>query len=132
MTRYLILFLGLLLPQFAFSEERGRTGCDMNKGDICAPAPPVYTSPTILLVNPPPKYPVKSKRVYEQGTVLLRVLVTADGNAGAVEIEKSSGFERLDSAAIEAVKQWKFNAATLDGKPIDRWYLVPITFKLTN
>jgi protein TonB len=130
MTRYLFLFLGLLLPQFTFSEERGRTGCDLNKGDICAPARPVYTSPTILPT--PPTYPTKSIRLNEQGTVLLEVLITADGKAGAVEIKKSSGFERLDRAAVEAVKQWKFNAATLDGKPIDRWHLVPITFKLEN
>ena len=82
--------------------------------------------------NPRPIYPALSKRLGEQGTVLLRVLITADGKAGAVEIKKSSGFERLDRAAIEAVKQWKFNPATLDGKPIDDWHLVSIPFKLEN
>lgn len=73
-----------------------------------------------------------SQRRSEQGTVILRVLVKSDGTAGSVEVKSSSGFTRLDQAAIDAVKTWRFNPATSDGKAIDEWYQVPIPFKLQN
>ncbi len=71
-----------------------------------------------------------SQRLSEQGTVTLRVMVRRDGSAGTVEVKSSSGYPRLDQSAIEAVKTWRFNPATMDGKPIDEWYIVPIPFKL--
>ena len=73
-----------------------------------------------------------SRRLREQGRVVLRVLVKSDGSAGSVEVKSSSGFPRLDQSAIDAVKSWRFNPATLDGKPVDEWYQVPIPFKLQN
>lgn len=107
-----------------------------------APAPaPVVTAPTKTDVsisasysasNAKPIYPNMSKRLGEQGTVVLRVLVKADGTAGAVEVKSSSSFPRLDQAAVEAVKSWHFNPATSDGKAIDEWYQVPIPFKLQS
>lgn len=77
-----------------------------------------------------PTYPRMSQRLNEQGTVTVRVLVRRDGTAGTVEVKSSSGYPRLDQAAIEAVRTWRFNPATMDGKPIDEWYIVPIPFKL--
>ncbi len=71
-----------------------------------------------------------SKRLGEQGTVVLRGLVRHDGTAGTVEVKSSSGFPRLDESAINAVKTWRFNPATVDGKAVDEWYQVPIPFKL--
>ena len=107
-----------------------------------APAPaPVVTAPSRTDVSIPasysasnqkPIYPNMSKRLGEQGTVVLRVLVKADGNAGEVEVKSSSSYPRLDQAAIEAVKQWRFNPAKIDGKAIDEWYQVPIPFKLQS
>jgi protein TonB len=107
-----------------------------------APAPaPVVTAPAKTDVsisasysasNAKPIYPNMSKRLGEQGTVVLRVLVKADGTAGAVEVKSSSSFPRLDQAAVEAVKSWHFNPATSDGKAIDEWYQVPIPFKLQS
>lgn len=73
-----------------------------------------------------------SQRLGEQGTVVLRVLVKADGHAGTVEVKSSSGYPRLDQSAVDAVKTWRFNPATVDGKPVDEWYQVPIPFKLHN
>jgi protein TonB len=73
-----------------------------------------------------------SKRMGEQGTVVLRVLVKSDGTAGTVEVKSSSGFPRLDQSATEAVKSWRFNPATIDGMAVDEWYLLPIPFKLQN
>ena len=90
--------------------------------------PATFTSNT----NIKPSYPPMSKRLSEQGTVVLRVLVKSDGTAGTIEIKSSSGFPRLDQAAIDAVKTWRFNPATNDGKPVDEWYPAPFTFKLQS
>lgn len=84
------------------------------------------------LNNPKPHYPKISKRLGEEGTVLLKVRVLADGTAGSVAILKSSEFDRLDQSAIEAVKNWKFVAAKQEDKPIDSWVSVPIAFKLDS
>ena len=82
--------------------------------------------------NRKPVQPAVSRRYGEQGTVTLRVLVRADGSAGAVEIRTSSGFPMLDEAARDAVKVWRFIPATRDGEPVTEWYLVPVTFTLRN
>ncbi len=110
-----------------------------------APAPPspapVVTAPSKTDVSIPasysasnqkPIYPNMSKRLGEQGTVVLRVLVKADGSAGEVEVKSSSNYPRLDQAAIDAVKTWRFNPAKIDGKATDEWYQVPIPFKLQS
>ena len=109
-----------------------------------APAPtpaPVVITPSKTDVSIPasysasnqkPIYPNMSKRLGEQGTVVLRVLVKADGSAGEVEVKSSSSYPRLDQAAVEAVKTWRFNSAKIDGKAIDEWYQVPIPFKLQS
>jgi periplasmic protein TonB len=82
--------------------------------------------------NQKPRYPQLSRAYGEQGTVVLRVLVQPDGRAGAVEIKTSSGYPLLDEAAQTAVQEWRFNPATVDGKPIARWSPVPIQFKLPD
>ena len=61
---------------------------------------------------------------------MLRVLVTEEGRAGEVKLENSSGFDRLDRAALDTVKRWKFLPAKQAGKTIGAWVLVPITFAL--
>jgi periplasmic protein TonB len=82
------------------------------------------------LNNPPPVYPRISKRLREQGTVLLRVQVDAQGRAITVDVSESSGFARLDDAAQEAVRQWRFIPAQRGGEAISAAVLVPIEFKL--
>lgn len=84
------------------------------------------------LNNPKPFYPKISKRLGEEGIVLLKVRVLADGTAGSVSLLKSSDFDRLDQSAIEAVKQWKFVAAKQGDKNIESWVSVPISFKLDS
>lgn len=82
------------------------------------------------LDNPAPRYPPLSRRMGEQGRVLLRVHVAAGGTAIEVVLHNSSGFERLDRAALETVKQWKFVPARQGDKPVDAWVIVPIQFNL--
>lgn len=98
------------------------------------PAPPAKTGVSIPATyaasNRKPDYPAMSRRYEEQGTVVLRVLVQADGRAGAVEIKSSSGYARLDESARTTVQSWRFHPATSDGKPIAEWYQLSIPFKL--
>lgn len=82
------------------------------------------------LENPPPAYPAISRRLGEQGKVLLRVLVSADGRAERVELKGSSGSTRLDRAALDAVRQWRFVPARQGEKTLAAWVLVPISFQL--
>lgn len=96
------------------------------------PRTPVSISASYAATNRRPEYPRLSRQLEEQGTVVLRVLVRADGTAGAVEIRTSSGFALLDQSARSAVQTWRFNPATQDGKPVDEWFLIPIPFKLQN
>lgn len=63
---------------------------------------------------------------------MLRVLVNADGTAGAVEIRNSSGYPLLDESAKSTVQTWRFKPATVDGKPVAEWYQLSIPFTLQN
>jgi protein TonB len=88
------------------------------------------TSKPSVLYNPPPIYPSESTRANEEGSVLLSVQVNASGRADTVTISKSSGFQRLDRSASEAVRRWKFKPATRNGKPIATIVDVPFVFRL--
>lgn len=82
------------------------------------------------LNNPAPAYPMVSRRMREEGQVMLRVLVSADGQPNRIELRTSSGSERLDRAAQEAVSRWRFVPARQGERAIESWVLVPIVFKL--
>jgi protein TonB len=90
--------------------------------------PPRYD--LAYLDNPAPAYPGLSRRMREQGRVILRVLVSATGEAQTVEVGSSSGSARLDVAAIEAVRRWRFSPARRGTNAIAAWALVPIIFQL--
>lgn len=97
------------------------------------PAPPKIELPSsdaAYLNNPKPSYPAISKRMGEQGKVILRVLIGTDGSPQKVEINKSSGFERLDRQAQEAVMRWRFVPGKRNGVPETMWNLVPVNFVL--
>jgi protein TonB len=82
------------------------------------------------LNNPPPPYPAMSKRMGEQGRVLLRVRVGARGEVEEVRIESTSGHERLDEAALDAVRRWRFAPARIGQQAVAGWALVPVHFAL--
>jgi protein TonB len=104
-----------------------------------SPAPPApaaaapVTPPSFVaayLDNPAPEYPRLSRRLKESGGVLLRVRVGAGGRAEQVELGRSSGYERLDQAALEAVRKWRFVAARQGDQAVAAWVIVPINFTL--
>lgn len=81
--------------------------------------------------SPSPAYPAISRRLGEQGRVLVRARVLASGDTAEVQLHQSSGFERLDAAAIAAVKQFRFNPArTRSGRAVDSWVTLPIQYAL--
>lgn len=84
------------------------------------------------LQNPTPVYPVISRRMGEEGKVVLRVRVSAQGSAMAVDIRQSSGFTRLDEAARSAVEKWRFVPARQGNDAIEATVLVPLHFKLDS
>jgi len=84
------------------------------------------------LNNPAPAYSRVSRRLREQGLVTLRVYVSPNGLPTIVELEKSSGFARLDEAAMETVRQWKFSPAKSAGMPVGAWVVVPVEFSLNT
>ena len=79
-----------------------------------------------------PIYPPASRRAGEEGTVRIKALVDERGRPTQVEVAKSSGFAKLDEAALTAVRKWKFVAATDGTRPVTAWTQVAVTFKLTN
>lgn len=82
------------------------------------------------LKNPTPPYPPLSRRMGEEGKVILRVTVNAQGTADNVEIKTSSGSSRLDETAQKTVRSWKFIPAKRGDIAIPSAVLVPIIFKL--
>jgi protein TonB len=81
------------------------------------------------LHNPAPAYPAQSRRLKEEGTVLLLVRVSVEGTPLSVEVRNTSGFERLDEAGLQAVRQWRFVPAKRGGENVAASVLVPIQFK---
>jgi protein TonB len=103
--------------------------------EVQAPAvlPLVETPPRFdaaYLNNPPPAYPAASRQLGEAGRVLLSVRVGRDGNAIEVGLRQSSGYGRLDRAAAEAVRRWRFVPARRGDEAVEASVLVPIDFKL--
>jgi protein TonB len=94
-----------------------------------ASAPPPVTGAAYLR-NPAPIYPMAARRAGEQGTVMLRVLVTTEGLPARVDLQKSSGSTHLDRAAIETVKGWRFKPARRGNEAVEGWVDVPVVFNL--
>jgi protein TonB len=100
-----------------------------------APAPvaePVRVQPHIDAGrSQQPEYPPTSRRMGEQGSVVLQVLVDTDGRVIDAKLLQSSGYDRLDQAALDGVKSdYRFVPGTVDGKPQQMWYTFKFNWKL--
>lgn len=117
------------------SASTGNTGLTGNASGSAQPG--TGTEPALTaarfdadyLHNPAPAYPAQSRRLKEEGTVLLLVRVSAEGTPLSVEIRNSSGFDRLDEAGLQAVRQWRFVPAKRGSENVAASVLVPIQFK---
>lgn len=76
----------------------------------------------------PPVYPAWSKRMREQGEVVLQVFLDTAGKVVRTEINRTSGSPRLDEAALQAVQRWRCRPATVDGRPVATVALQSINF----
>lgn len=90
----------------------------------------LVTAQPDYLQNPSPIYPEISRRLKEEGTVWLKTSIDIQGRAIQVNVFKSSGFERLDRAAISSVKHWRFKPAQLAGLAVESIVEIPIIFQL--
>lgn len=84
------------------------------------------------LNNPAPAYPALSRRLGEQGRVLFNVYILANGAVGEINLRRSSGYPRLDEAALAAVQRWRYLPARRGTEPIPFWYVQPIIFELNQ
>jgi protein TonB len=80
----------------------------------------------------PPSYPPSARRQGIEGIVRVRVLVGPDGKVIQALVVKTSGYDALDEAALEAVVDWRFEPARRDGEPVRSWASVPIQFRLID
>lgn len=125
------------------------TPAAINEAPVAATLTPAKTSEAIVqqaraesvteanfdaayLNNPAPAYPLMSRRNGEAGRVVLTVHVSKLGTAAQVEIKQSSGFARLDEAALETVRKWRFIPARRGDETIAASVVVPLTFKLNS
>ena len=105
-----------------------------------APVPPPQSVANAAPVRTPavvdagncekPKYPRKSERLEEQGSVVLQFLIGVDGRVVESKVEKSSGYRDLDNAARNALSLCRFKPATLDGKPEQSWTRMEYVWKI--
>lgn len=103
---------------------------------VAKPAPP----PQVVRVPPKqnprrglvePDYPPQSKRLGEEGATVLRLYILEDGRVGDAQVAKSSGFPRLDEAAVKHAKRaWRFIPGTENGKPVAMWYEFRVVWKI--
>ncbi len=82
------------------------------------------------LSAPGPTYPPAAREDGQEGLVILRVRISADGLPLDIALRRSSGSRVLDRAAIAAVQRWTFVAARRGSHPIESWIDVPIRFRL--
>jgi protein TonB len=103
---------------------------------VAAPAPvadvvPRFDPRSRANAFPESEYPDQSRRLGEEGEVIISVLVGADGKVTDGKVEKSSGFERLDKAALDYyMRRGRFLPGTKDGQPIAAWKAIKVTFNL--
>ncbi|WP_414712609.1 energy transducer TonB [Sphingobium sp.] len=101
---------------------------------VALPAPPSMVQADDLgaqmIAGKPPRYPVESRRKHEQGTVVLSLIVGLDGAVESISVAQSSGSARLDNAARDAVKGWRWKPILRGGQPVRVKGVVEIPFIL--
>lgn len=95
------------------------------------PSGPVTLSSELSVSCPElsaPDYPTLSRRLGEEGKLMLQVELDESGHISNTRIINSSGYSRLDNAALAAVKTWRCKPAVRDGQPVRAIALQPFNF----
>jgi periplasmic protein TonB len=104
------------------------------RGGSVDPEPVIHAAsidPQNPLTQPP--YPMSSRHLAEEGALLLDILVGADGHVRDAKVSHSSGFERLDQAALSEAKQhWRLRPATRNGMAFEQWLTLKVVFRLED
>ena len=99
------------------------------------PGPPAIENAgdlsTEMVSATPPRYPVESRRLREEGTVVLMVVLNIDGAVQNVSLQRSSGHDRLDRAALSAVRRWRWSPTRRNGAMVMVRGIVEIPFRLS-
>jgi len=122
-------------PSFAVAPQPDPRPIEKPTAQPAPPVPPAIVAARFdadYLQNPKPVYPPMSRRQGEEGKVVLRVRVSAQGASLSVEIKQSSGFTRLDDSARAAVEKWRFVPARQGSEAVEATVLVPLNFTLDN
>jgi len=93
-------------------------------------SPPLITQARFRSPPAPPAYPRRAIDLGQEGEVIIRALVGADGESREIRVVRSSGVALLDDAALRAVRRWAFEAAHINGRAIEAWVEVPVRFQL--
>jgi protein TonB len=96
------------------------------------PAATVLEAVPLYTENKPPEYPVMARRRGWEGTVLLEVFVAVDGTVRTARIQTGSSYSMLDDAALDAVRNWRFQPGMENGRPKAMKVLVPVHFVLKD
>jgi TonB family protein len=107
-------------PSTGGGHSQNCRGNENDSPDCVTPPRPIY--------YPDPDYPVKERKKGHEGTVMLSLVVDADGVAHDITVSESLS-PAFDAAAVDAVKKWKFSLATKNGKPISAHAAIQITFR---
>lgn len=107
---------------------------------VAAPAPPPPPSPpselpssaVSYLVPPVLTWPLNSRELGEEGTVLLRVYIDERGRPSEIQVAKSSGYPRLDRQAVVVMRSTRFKPYIHNGAPQPGWASTPLVFKITD
>ncbi len=114
------------------------TASGSSNAPAAPPAPPATprielpSSDADYLNNAKPAFPALSKRLGEQGRVVVRVFIDVDGQAGQASIKQSSGFDRLDQASVETALKWRYVPGKRAGVAQGMWFDVPFNWQLTR
>ncbi|MBO9580086.1 MAG: energy transducer TonB [Sphingobium sp.] len=132
-------------PQVALPQPAAPQVAQMDVAKPSPPAPQVAPAPPVpaprgpenlgeisakMISAKPPRYPMDSRRAHEQGTVVLSVLLSTDGRVSDISVMRSSGFSRLDRAALDAVRDWRWSPLLRDGSAVTVRGVVTIPFVL--
>lgn len=99
-------------------------------GDSALPPPPVggRVTPPELLSSVPPAYPLLAKKYKVEGDVTVQANIDASGNV--VRMKVVSGPVLLHQAAMDALRQWKYQPAKLNDQPVPMQIRVTIKFRI--
>lgn len=86
--------------------------------------------PPRAILNPAPRYPASAQTQGVEGRVTMRVLVDREGSVTQAVVTESIPPGVFDTAAVEAIRRWRFSPATFKGQRVQVWVRKTLTFRL--